>query len=61
MYSGPAYEKVTGCKIDWKPGKDLTKKIIEKKQRKKKGKGAGEVSARVFASVCAVAQSIWSS
>eukprot|EP00035_Acanthoeca_spectabilis_P040155 m.67711 g.67711 ORF g.67711 m.67711 type:complete len:401 (-) comp9876_c0_seq1:1383-2585(-) len=43
MYGGPAYEGNEGCKIEWLPGKDVTKQEIEKKQRKKKGKGAGEV------------------
>lgn len=42
-YGGPAYEGNEGCKIEWLPGKDVTKQEIEKKQRKKKGKGAGEV------------------
>jgi hypothetical protein len=41
-YGGPAYEGNKGCAIEWLPGKNVTKQEVEKKQRKKKGKGAGE-------------------
>eukprot|EP01098_Paradermamoeba_levis_P014566 TRINITY_DN6_c0_g1_i1.p1 TRINITY_DN6_c0_g1~~TRINITY_DN6_c0_g1_i1.p1 ORF type:complete len:466 (-),score=193.81 TRINITY_DN6_c0_g1_i1:26-1366(-) len=41
LYSGPDLDHAEGCKIDWKPNKNLTVVVIQKKQRKKKGKGAG--------------------
>ena len=37
-FDGPSIVKVTGCKIDWKKGKNLTIKTVKKKQRHK-GRG----------------------
>jgi len=39
-YDGPSVESCTGDKIDWHDGKDITKKVIKKKQ--KKGANAGK-------------------
>jgi len=40
----PVIEDVKGCKIDWKsPDKCLTEKTVTKKERKKSGKGKGQV------------------
>lgn len=38
-YDGPVIINTTGTEIDWKDGKNVTKKVIKKKQRK--GSGAG--------------------
>ena len=35
IYRGPSYEKSEGTKIEWKKGKDVTVKLVKKKQRKK--------------------------
>jgi len=37
-FDGPSIVKTTGCKIDWKKGKNLTVKTVKKKQRHK-GRG----------------------
>jgi len=37
-FEGPSIVKVTGCKIDWKKGKNITVKTVKKKQRHK-GRG----------------------
>ena len=37
-FDGPSIIKTTGCKIDWKKGKNLTVKTVKKKQRHK-GRG----------------------
>lgn len=42
IYEGPSYTKATGCKIQWKPGQNVTKKTIKKTQRRKGGKNAGQ-------------------
>ena len=39
-YDGPSVEKCSGDKIDWLEGKDVTKKVVKKKQ--KKGANAGK-------------------
>eukprot|EP00613_Pedinella_sp_CCMP2098_P071503 CAMPEP_0171906456 /NCGR_PEP_ID=MMETSP0993-20121228/6097_1 /TAXON_ID=483369 /ORGANISM="non described non described, Strain CCMP2098" /LENGTH=448 /DNA_ID=CAMNT_0012538335 /DNA_START=25 /DNA_END=1371 /DNA_ORIENTATION=- len=39
----PTLEKVTGTEIEWKTGKCLTHKEVQKKQRAKKGKNKGQV------------------
>merc|ERR1712176_892628 len=38
-FEGPEIIKCTGCKIDWKKGKDVTVKVIKKRQ-KHKSKGS---------------------
>jgi len=40
-YDGPEMVRATGCKIDWKPGKNSTLKVIKQKV-KQKGKGKGK-------------------
>lgn len=40
-FDGPEIYKCEGCKIDWKEGKDVTKKLIKKKQKNKKNPAAG--------------------
>ncbi|CAG5098360.1 Oidioi.mRNA.OKI2018_I69.XSR.g15599.t1.cds [Oikopleura dioica] len=37
-YEGPEIISCQGCKIDWKPGKNVTEKIVKKRQ-KHKGRG----------------------
>ena len=39
----PSLESATGTEIDWKPGKNLCVKEIQKKQKAKSGKRKGEV------------------
>lgn len=39
----PILKMVTGCDIDWKPSNCLTHKDVVRKQRRKTGKGAGQV------------------
>ena len=39
----PILKNVTGTTIDWKKGKSLTNKDVTKKQRKKGGRGAGQI------------------
>jgi nucleosome assembly protein 1-like 1 len=39
----PTLEKVTGCTVDWKEGKNLCFEEKQKKQRAKKGKNKGQV------------------
>ena len=39
----PVIEKVEGCKILWKDGKCLTETSVTKKERKKSGRGKGQV------------------
>merc|ERR1712135_203631 len=34
-FEGPEIVKCTGCKIDWKKGKDVTVKVIKKRQKHK--------------------------
>jgi nucleosome assembly protein 1-like 1 len=42
LYTGHSFDFAEGCAIDWKTGKNLTVKVVQKKQKKKKGKGAGQ-------------------
>lgn len=37
----PELEKIEGCEVHWKPGKDLTQRQVKKKQKSKRGKNAG--------------------
>ena len=39
----PSLESATGTEIDWKPGKNLCVKEVQKKQKAKSGKRKGEV------------------
>jgi len=39
-YSGPEIVSTVGCKIDWKPGKNLTVKTVTKKQKHKQKGGS---------------------
>lgn len=40
-YEGPEIISCQGCKIEWKPGKNVTEKIVKKRQ-KHKGRGTGK-------------------
>eukprot|EP00045_Choanoeca_perplexa_P010029 m.100314 g.100314 ORF g.100314 m.100314 type:complete len:462 (-) comp15121_c2_seq1:696-2081(-) len=42
FYEGPIFKEAVGTEIKWKPGKDVTVKIVKKKQRKKTGANKGE-------------------
>ncbi|CAD5227038.1 unnamed protein product [Bursaphelenchus xylophilus] len=44
LYDGPSVVKTTQCKIDWKEGKNVTQKVLKKKQ--KKGPNAGRVTVK---------------
>jgi hypothetical protein len=35
LYEGPSLVRTVGCPINWKPGKNITVKIVEKKQKNK--------------------------
>ena len=39
----PILKNVIGCDIDWKPNMCLTFKEVQKKQRSKSGKRAGQI------------------
>lgn len=45
MYDGPSIVESKGCEINWKEGKDVTKKTIKKKP--KKGANAGKPLTKV--------------
>ena len=44
-YDGPNIVKATGCEIQWKEGKNVTQKIVKKKQ--KKGPHAGKFTTKM--------------
>jgi nucleosome assembly protein 1-like 1 len=39
----PILKNVIGCEIKWKPGRSLTSREVQKKQRSKSGKRAGQI------------------
>eukprot|EP01147_Barroeca_monosierra_P002187 gene2187-5203_t len=42
VYMGPIFQKTVGTQIQWKNGKDVTVKVIKKKQRKSRGNNPGQ-------------------
>lgn len=43
LFEGPESKGITGTVINWNKGKDVTFKMVTKKQKKKGGSGAGKV------------------
>ena len=43
VYQGPIFQRAEGCDIKWNKDKDITVKTVKQKQRKTKGKNAGQV------------------
>ncbi|CAG0894746.1 unnamed protein product [Cyprideis torosa] len=46
-FAGPEIIKCTGCKIDWKPGMNLTQRTVHKKQKHKTGGATRTVTKQV--------------
>jgi len=46
-YDNLVFDKVEGCKINWKPGKNLTVKLVKKKQKSRGGRSAKKQPQRV--------------
>ncbi|EGD82692.1 hypothetical protein PTSG_03353 [Salpingoeca rosetta] len=43
VYQGPIFQKAVGTQIKWKEDKDVTVKVVKQKQRKSRGRNAGQV------------------